>query len=148
MPDSLLPQQANPSGGFLPVQVAAGLVFRSHFLLITRRRHTDHLGGLWEFPGGKRRPEEAYEDCLKRELREELAIEVHVRELYREIAHIYPDKAVLLRFYLCDWMAHEPQCLGCDDFAWISRQQLNEYEFPEADAQLLHALQSDPQLWE
>ena len=59
-----------------PVEVAAGLVFREGKLLITRRSAGGHLGGLWEFPGGKREPGETFEQCLHRELREELGIEV------------------------------------------------------------------------
>src|SRR5262245_45725195 len=60
------------------IEVAAGLVFRGGKVLITQRRPDDHLGGLWEFPGGKREPNETFEQCLHRELKEELGIEVHV----------------------------------------------------------------------
>ena len=62
------------------IEVAAGLVFRDGQLLITQRRMQDHLGGLWEFPGGKREVNESFEDCLRRELKEELGIEVKVKE--------------------------------------------------------------------
>src|SRR2546425_7387498 len=85
------------------VEVAAGLVFRDGKLLITQR-HTDaHLGGLWEFPGGKREAGESFEECLVRELREELGIEVEVGNLIENINHEYPDKAVHLRFFRCQW---------------------------------------------
>ena len=60
------------------VDVAAALVFREGKLLITQRHAEAHLGGLWEFPGGKRELNETFETCLKRELREELGIEVAV----------------------------------------------------------------------
>jgi len=78
------------------IEVAAGLVFRNGKLLITRRRANDPLGGLWEFPGGKRKPEETFQECLRRELREELGIEVDVGELLEAITHAYPDKTVHL----------------------------------------------------
>src|SRR5690242_19962457 len=91
------------------VEVAAGLVFRNGLLLITQRRPDDHLGGLWEFPGGKREPEETYEECLRRELREELDIEVAVQELVESISHDYPDKSVHLKFFRCDWRDGEPR---------------------------------------
>ncbi len=68
------------------VDVAAGLIFRDGKLLITQRRTDAHLGGLWEFPGGKREPNETFEECLVRELREELGIEVVVGELWGEQA--------------------------------------------------------------
>ena len=60
------------------LDVAAALVFRDGKLLITQRYADAHLGGLWEFPGGKREPNESFEVCLARELREELDIEVVV----------------------------------------------------------------------
>src|ERR1035438_758060 len=63
------------------IDVAAALVFREGKLLITQRYADAHLGGLWEFPGGKREPNETFEACLARELREELGIEVTVGEL-------------------------------------------------------------------
>ena len=55
------------------IDVAAGLIFRDGKLLITKRYDDAHLGGLWEFPGGKLEPKETFEQCLVRELREELA---------------------------------------------------------------------------
>jgi len=129
------------------IDVSAGVVFRHGLLLITQRRPQDHLGGLWEFPGGKRQPEESDEDCLRRELMEELGIEVEVNELLETITHEYPEKAVRLKFFRCLWRRHEPRTLGCHDFAWIGCKQLRDYVFPSADAQLLAKLQSTPDLW-
>src|SRR5580765_7280877 len=67
------------------IDVSAGLVFRAGKLLITKRHDDAHLGGLWEFPGGKREPDESFEACLVRELREELGIEVAVGELVESL---------------------------------------------------------------
>jgi len=130
------------------IEVAAGLVFRGGKLLITQRCADAHLGGLWEFPGGKREPNETFEGCLVRELREELGIEVTVGELVESLTHQYPEKTVYLRFYLCQWREREPQALGCPDFKWISRDELGKYTFPPADARLLVKLSSNPKLWE
>ena len=129
------------------IDVAAGLVFRSGQLLITRRHAAAHLGGLWEFPGGKREPDETFEQCLRRELREELGIEVEVGALLEELTHDYPEKRVHLQFFRCRWVANEPQPLGCPAFAWITRAQLGDYEFPAADARLLEMLHRSPELW-
>ncbi|HEY5909451.1 MAG TPA: 8-oxo-dGTP diphosphatase MutT [Verrucomicrobiae bacterium] len=131
-----------------PIEVAAGLVFRGGKLLITQRYADAHLGGLWEFPGGKREPPESFEDCLVRELREELGIEVTVGALIETITHAYPEKTVHLQFFHCEWLQNEPQQLGCPAFRWISREQLAEFHFPAADAQLLERLRSEPQLWQ
>lgn len=131
-----------------PIEVAAALVFRDGRLLITRRHPDSHLGGLWEFPGGKKEPDETYEECLVRELREELGIEVAVRGLVEQVDHTYPEKAVSLRFFRCFWMQNEPQAIGCQSFKWISPDELAAHEFPAADARLLHKLENTPLLWE
>ena len=102
------------------IDVAAALVFRDGKVLITQRHADAHLGGLWEFPGGKREPNEAFEACLQRELREELGIEVAVGELVESLTHAYPEKTVHLKFYRCRWTKHEPQPLGCSAFKWVS----------------------------
>ena len=131
-----------------PIHVSAALVFRSGKLLITQRPAAAHLGGLWEFPGGKCEPGETFEDCLHRELREELGIEVEIGALLEELTHDYPEKRVHLKFFLCRWLANEPQPLGCPAFAWITREQLGDYEFPAADARLLETLRRSPDLWQ
>jgi 8-oxo-dGTP diphosphatase len=130
------------------IEVAAGIVFRDGRLLIAKRRPQDHLGGLWEFPGGKRQAGESYEDCLHRELREELGIEVHVGERIASISHDYPEKSVHLEFLLCRWIRHEPRAIGCSDLAWVQREQLANYSFPAADNQLLAMLTTNTSLWQ
>src|SRR5262245_51825205 len=129
------------------IDVAAAVVFRDGHVLITQRRPGDHLGGLWEFPGGKREPGETFEGCLQRELREELGIEVDVGEWLDSVTHAYPEKSVHLRFYRCAWRRHEPRALGCHSFAWVTAAQLAEYPFPPADATLLGKLRASAELW-
>ena len=129
------------------IEVAAGLVFRDGKLLITQRPAGGHLAGLWEFPGGKREPQESFEQALRRELMEELGIEIEVRDLVESITHAYPEKTVRLQFFRCGWRHYEPQALGCSAFRWVSRQELDRYEFPAADARLLDRLATDGTLW-
>jgi mutator protein MutT len=129
------------------IDVAAGLVFRAGQLLITQRRPGDHLGGLWEFPGGKVEPNESFEHCLQRELREELGIEVAVGKQIEEITHTYPEKTVRLRFFHCTLHSGEPQPIHCHALAWVTRENLSTYEFPAADAQLLSRLITDLVWW-
>ncbi|MEO8428437.1 MAG: 8-oxo-dGTP diphosphatase MutT [Verrucomicrobiota bacterium] len=129
----------SPNGSHC-VEVAAGIVFRDGKILITQRPSQDHLGDLWEFPGGKREAEESFEDCLQRELREELAIEVAVGELVDTVTHQYPEKTVHLKFYRCAWVRNEPQAIGCQAFAWVATPQLADYSFPAADTRLLEKL--------
>lgn len=130
------------------IDVSAALVFRDGRLLIAQRPPGGHLAGLWEFPGGKVEPGETWEQCLRRELIEELAVETSVGPLYQEILHEYPGKSVRLRFFLCRILSMaEPQPLGCAGLQWISREQLGAFEFPPADASLLDRLRSDSSVW-
>jgi 8-oxo-dGTP diphosphatase len=130
------------SGG-PPIEVAAGLVFREGKLLITQRPAKSHLGGLWEFPGGKREACESFEQCLRRELVEELGIEVQVHELVEDLIHHYPERSVHLKFFRCRWLRHEPRAILCHDWKWIGLEQMSDFQFPAADARLLEKLRSD-----
>ena len=123
------------------------MIFRGGKLLITRRHTNAHLGGLWEFPGGKREPDETFEQCLVREIREELGVEISVGKLFESVTHAYPEKTVHLKFFVCRLERGEPQRLGCAAFKWAGKSELADYEFPAADARLLNRLQNSPELW-
>jgi mutator protein MutT len=129
------------------IEVSAGLVFRQGKLLITQRHAHDHLGGLWEFPGGKREACESFEQCLMRELREELGIEIVVGELLESIEHDYPGKRVRLKFFHCRLLRQEPRPIGCAALAWIGFEELANYSFPPADERLLALLRERKDLW-
>jgi mutator protein MutT len=129
------------------LEVSAALLFHKGKLLITQRKRGTHLAGLWEFPGGKREAGETFEQCLQRELREELGIETAVHELIDEIVHDYPERTVHLKFFRCELTSGEPQPIHCDALAWIDRTELGNYEFPPADARLLEKLEKADHLW-
>jgi 8-oxo-dGTP diphosphatase len=129
------------------IEVAAGLVFRHGRLLIAQRHAQDHLGGLWEFPGGKRLQGESFAECLIRELREELGIEIEVGDLVERVTHAYPDKTVRLEFFRCRWQRNEPQALDCAAFKWVCSDELVQHEFPAADTRLIERLRGSPELW-
>ena len=128
-----------------PIEVAAALIFRNGRILITQRRADSHLGGLWEFPGGKREPNETFEQCLVREIHEELGVEISTNRLFEEIMHAYPSKTVRLKFFSCRLLHGEPQPLGCAALKWIGESELNDYKFPDADAKLLLKLKDLPE---
>ena len=129
------------------VEVSAALIFRGGKLLITRRHAHSHLGGLWEFPGGKREAHETFEQCLVREIREELGVEISVGALFQEISHAYPEKSVHLKFFVCRLLSGEPQPLDCAAVKWVDRSELAAHAFPAADAQLLEQLKSPRGAW-
>ena len=123
------------------IEVSAALIFRDGKLLITQRQAKSHLGGLWEFPGGKREAGETFEQCLVREIREELGVEISVGALFQEISHTYPEKTVRLKFFSCELLSGEPQPLECAAVRWIRPANLENYAFPAADAKLLEKLE-------
>ena len=131
----------------LIIQVSAALIFHGGKLLITQRHAKSHLGGLWEFPGGKLELGETFEQCLVREIREELGVEISVGKLFEEVAHDYPEKSVRLKFFLCELISGEPAALDCAAVKWIAKSELTDYEFPAADRQLLEKLSSSAPLW-
>ena len=122
------------------VDVACAVICRKGKILITLRRKKDHLGGLWEFPGGKRVASESLEMCLRRELREELHIDVKPVRFLKRIDHLYPDRGVSLYFYECELLQGEPLPLRCADLCWVLPGELNRYAFPPADAAILYYL--------
>ncbi len=129
------------------IEVSAGLIFRDRRLLIAQRPPGSHLAGTWEFPGGKRERGESWEDCLRRELREELDFDANVVRFYQEVVHDYEERRVCLRFFLVRVQSGEPRPVGCAALNWVTAAGLAGFKFPPADAVLLHRLQQDRQLW-
>jgi mutator protein MutT len=129
------------------VDVSAALIFRAGKILLTQRKAGSHLGGLWEFPGGKRELQESFEECLIREIREELGVTITVDHLFESVQHSYPEKSVRLKFFVCRLLDGEPQPLESAALTWASRDELTSFPFPAADAQLLEKLRNYRTIW-
>ncbi len=124
-----------------PQVIGVGLVFNADGkLLIDQRLEEGLLGGLWEFPGGKQELGEAIVDTIRRELREELAIEVEVGEELIVLEHVYGPKCLRFVVHLCRWLSGEPQPLACQQLRWVLPGQLGDYPFPAANARIIAAL--------
>lgn len=109
-------------------------------ILIDRRRQEGLLGGLWEFPGGKIEPGETVEACIRREIQEELGIEVEVGDHLITIDHAYTHFQVTLNVHHCRHVAGEPQPIECDEVRWVTVDQLDQYPFPKANVTIIEAL--------
>ena len=110
-------------------------------ILIDRRKAHGEMGGLWEFPGGKIEAGETIEECIKREIQEELGIEIVVGNLIITIAHQYETFNVTLYVHDCQYLSGEPQPLECDEILWVGSSELNQYQFPQANSQIIDILQ-------
>ena len=109
-------------------------------ILIDRRRPEGLMGGMWEFPGGKIEANETVQDCIKREIREELAIEIEVEEHLITIDHAYTHFRVTLNVHHCCYLSGEPQPLVCDEIRWVTLEEINQFPFPEANTEIIRAL--------
>jgi mutator protein MutT len=119
------------------VDVAIAVVRKDGKILICQRKNEDSLGGFWEFPGGKREAGETLEDCLIRELMEEVAIKVTVVKGLTPVRHDYGSTRVTLHPFLCDHAEGEPMAIECQKCEWILADQFARYKFPPANDSLL-----------
>jgi 8-oxo-dGTP diphosphatase len=121
------------------IVVTAAVIERGGAYLVTRRPGGVHLEGYWEFPGGKCEPGEDHETCLRREIEEELGVDVRVGRQIFEVAHEYPDRAVELHFFECELLGEPVARLG-QEMKWVGPGDLAALEFPAADAELIKLL--------
>lgn len=121
------------------IVVVAAVVEDDHRFLVTRRQPGVHLAGMWEFPGGKIDPDETHDAALRRELREELGVELAVGERLHQTRHAYPEKTVELYFYRCTLKSAPRPLLG-QEMRWVPRAELRSIAFPAADAELIELL--------
>ena len=130
------------TGSFLPHKyIGVAVIWNEQGkILIDKRRQNGLMGGLWEFPGGKIEPGETVEACIKREIQEELGIEVRVGDRLIVIDHVYSQFGVTLTVHHCHLESGEPQPLECDEIRWVSLDELDEYSFPQANIQIINAL--------
>jgi 8-oxo-dGTP diphosphatase len=121
------------------VVVTAAVIERAGRILVTKRLAGVHLEGHWEFPGGKCNAGESLHACIRRELLEELNVEVLVGEELLSTTHDYDDRRVELHFLRCELKGEPAPQLG-QQMQWIPRGDLRLLEFPPADTELIEWL--------
>lgn len=129
------------------LDIAVAVVWRDGLYLVARRHDHVHLGGLWEFPGGKCEPGENAMDAALRELREECAVDAVALFRLQSIVHSYEDRSVRITPVVCRWVAGEAMSLDSQECRWVEPAMLLALEMPPANRPLLEQLQSlRPQL--
>jgi A/G-specific adenine glycosylase len=109
-------------------------------LLIAQRPMSGMLGGLWEFPGGKRKRGESLEECLRREIHEELGIKVAVGKPVVQVEHTYTHFRITLHAFECRHEAGRPRAIQVADWRWVRLDELDEFAFAVTDRKIIQAL--------
>ena len=124
-------------------QVTAAILRKGSKILIARRAPKKHLGGFWEFPGGKIEEGETAHECLKRELEEELGIIVRVGKFFMENEHHYDDKIILLKAYECEHVSGDIILNDHDKIEWVDKSEFINFKFAPADIPFIKTLNGE-----
>lgn len=128
----------------MAVDVAAGIIRNAGGeILLAERFRACPSGGTWEFPGGTREEGETLEECLKRELREELGIEVRIDAPLVSIENPYRDVEITLHAFLCTHVSGRPRKIEVKDWRWMKLDELGSVNLTGADRMILEALERD-----
>lgn len=123
------------------IEVVAGIVCRENKILATQRGYGEFKDG-WEFPGGKLEAGETRVDALKRELREELDMEVVVGDLLETVEYEYPQFHLTMHCYLCQLVKEEFVLKEHEAARWLGKNQLDEVAWLPADEGIVEKLKS------
>lgn len=122
------------------IPVTAAIIIRDQKVLAVRRAPHKHMGGYWEFPGGKVEPNETPEECLVRELAEELDITIQVAEHLASNEHDYGDRRIMLMAYRCHWVRGDIQLNDHDAMTWCRAGDLSLLDWAPADIPIVEVL--------
>ncbi|MGE5140033.1 MAG: A/G-specific adenine glycosylase, partial [Rudaea sp.] len=120
--------------------IGVGLVWKKGRLLIQRRKAEGLLGGLWEFPGGKREAGESLQACVEREVKEELGIQVKVKEEFAVVTHGYTHFSITMHAYACEFVRGRPRATSATAVRWVRPSELKDYAFPAANRKIIARL--------
>ena len=109
-------------------------------ILIDRRLAKGLLGGFWEFPGGKIEGNETVQECIKREILEEIGIDIAVDSHLITIDHTYSHFRVNLQVYNCRYLSGQARAIECEEIRWVTIEELDHYTFPAANQEIIRAL--------
>ena len=122
-------------------EIGVGLVFnKKGELLIDQRLESSSMGGMWEFPGGKKNSDEIIEKTIERELKEELGILVKVGKKLLSFEHMYTHKKLYFTVHICELISGEPKPLASQKLLWVFPDKLSNFPFPAANTKIISEL--------
>ena len=119
------------------IRVVCGIIFDNEKVFICRRKQGKSLAGFWEFPGGKIEGSESFEQALKRELHEELEMEVIIKNFIGQSNYNYGKFQIELFGYESQLISYNGKLTDHDTYEWIDISKLNEYNLAPADIPLI-----------
>jgi len=122
------------------IEVSAGIIIKNKKVYIQQRTKDGLMGGLWEFPGGKKEKGESPEECLKREIKEELGVNVVSLNKVMTIKHTYTQFRVTLNVFNCQLQKKQIRPDECEQWKWVSLSNLKKYPFPAANVKIVKYL--------
>ncbi len=125
------------------IKVAAALIRKNNCILVARRPVNDHLAGLWEFPGGKIENGETPEECLYREILEELRVKIKVIGYFADSTYVYSTKSIHLLTFWAALIDGEVQALVHDEVKWVTLDELSALPFAPADIPIVKKIRGE-----
>ena len=120
------------------LQVTCAIIEHANKILICQRSASMKLPLKWEFPGGKIETEESKEDCLHREIKEEINIDITIRKALTMVEHQYADFSLQLYPFVCNLQSGEVKALEHAQAIWVAIDQLLDYDWAEADLPIVN----------
>jgi A/G-specific adenine glycosylase len=122
------------------IEVSAAVIIRRNRIYIQKRKIGGLMGGLWEFPGGKFESGESAEQCLRREIKEEMGVTLHIDEKLMIIKHSYTRFRVTLHVFSCRLRSGKLLPTQCEEWDWVKAEELETYPFPAANVKIIKRL--------
>jgi A/G-specific adenine glycosylase len=135
---------STPSRTIPHYRIAVGIIWKEGQILIARRKESQMLGGLWEFPGGKREGRESLAQTAIREIHEETGLTVTIDKPYLTLQQAYSHFRITLTAFRCRWIAGRAAPHSSSALRWIKPAELNRYPMPRANRRIATAIQMDP----
>ncbi len=124
--------------------VTAAVIRRADAFFIAKRKRVGDQAGKWEFPGGKVEPGEDERDCLKRELREELGIEITVGDYVAGAGFEHSGREYVLKAYEAEWTGGRMELREHEECRWVAAADLSGFDFAASDRAVVEALLARP----
>jgi len=119
------------------IEVCCAIIVKEDKILATRRSPGMHLAGFWEFPGGKTETGETAEECIIREIREELNLDISIIHQLQPVEHHYPEKSILLIPFVCRITGGQIDLTDHSEYRWLAKKEISSIIWAPADIKVL-----------